>query len=46
MDRANAAAPSSPTIIDKDLKMNATWKTSLALDAKVPEDVDFSWEGI
>ena len=46
VDRANAAAPSSPTIIDKDLKMNATWKTSLALDAKLPYDIDFSLEGI
>ena len=46
VDRANAAAPSTPTIIDKDLKMNATWKTSLALDAKLPYDVDFSLEGI
>ena len=44
--REDAAAPSSPTIIDKDLKMNATWKTSLALDAKLPYDVDFSLEGI
>ena len=44
--REDAAAPSTPTIIDKDLKMNATWKTSLALDAKLPYDVDFSLEGI
>ena len=46
VNRDDAAAPSSPTIIDKDLKMNATWKTSLALDAKLPYDVDFSLEGI
>ena len=46
VNREDAAAPSSPTIIDKDLKMNATWKTSLALDAKLPYDVDFSLEGI
>ena len=45
-DRETAAAPASPTIIDKDLKMNATWKTSLALDAKLPGDIDFSLEGI
>ena len=44
--REDAAAPSTPTIIDKDLKMNATWKPSLALDAKLPYDVDFSLEGI
>ena len=46
VNREDAAAPSTPTIIDKDLKMNATWKTSLALDAKLPYDVDFSLEGI
>lgn len=46
VNREDAAAPSSPTIIDKNLKMNATWKTSLALDAKLPYDVDFSLEGI
>ena len=40
------AAPSNPTIIDTDLKMNSTWKTSLALDAKLPLDIDFSLEGI
>lgn len=46
VNREDAAAPSTPTIIDKDLKMNATWKTSLALDAKLPYDIDFSLEGI
>ena len=46
VDRDKAAAPSTATIIDKDLKMNATWKTSLAVDAKLPYDVDFSLEGI
>lgn len=44
--QASASAPSAPTIIDKDLKMNATWKTSLAFDAKLPYDIDFSLEGI
>ena len=43
---AKVTAPSTPTIIDKDLKMNATWKTSLAVDAKLPYDIDFSLEGI
>ena len=38
--------PGSPTIIDKDLKMPATWKTSLAFDAKLPGDIDFTLEGI
>ena len=46
VNREDAAAPSTPTIIDKDLKINATWKTSLALDAKLPYDIDFSLEGI
>lgn len=39
-------APSTPTIIDTDLKMPSTWKTSLAFDAKLPGDIDFSIEGI
>ena len=39
-------APQSPTIIDKDFKMNATWKTSLAVDIKLPYDINFSVEGI
>ena len=44
--REDAAAPSMPTIIDTKLKMNATWKTSLALDVKLPYDISFSVEGI
>lgn len=39
-------APKDPTIIDKDLKMPSTWKTSLALDMKLPGDVNFTLEGI
>ena len=46
VNRDEAEAPQTPTIIDKKLKMNATWKTSLALDAKLPYDIDFSLEGI
>ena len=42
----NPAPPSQPTIIDKNLKMNAVWKTSLALDAKLPYDIDFTLEGM
>lgn len=38
--------PSTPTIIDKDLKMPSTWKTSLAFDAKLPGDINFTLEGI
>ncbi len=39
-------APQSPTILSTDLKMPATWKSSLAFDAKLPGDVDFTLEGI
>ena len=39
-------APQSPTILSEDLKMPSTWKTSLAFDAKLPGDVDFTIEGI
>ena len=46
VNRDDAAAPSTPTIIDKNLKMNATWKTSLAIDTKLPYGIDFSLEGI
>ena len=42
----NPAAPSKPTIIDRNLKMNAVWKSSLALDAKLPYDIDFTLEGL
>ncbi len=45
-DPKTPVAPSSPTILDRDLKMPATWKTSLAFDAKLPGDVDFTLEGI
>ena len=38
--------PSSPTILSNDLRMPKTWKTSLALDAKLPGDIDFTIEGI
>lgn len=38
--------PKDPTIIDKDLKMPSTWKTSLALDMRLPGDVNFTLEGI
>ena len=39
-------APTSPTILSTDLKMPSTWKTSLAFDAKLPEDIDFTLEGV
>ena len=38
--------PSSPTILSEDLRMPKTWKASLALDAKLPGDIDFTLEGI
>ncbi len=40
------SVPASPTIIDRHLKMPATWKTSLAFDAKLPGNIDFTLEGI
>lgn len=43
---AGSVAPQTPTIIDRNLKMNAAWKSSLAFDAKLPYDIDFSIEGI
>lgn len=38
--------PSSVTLMAKDLKMPQTWKSSLALDVKLPADVLFSLEGV
>lgn len=38
------AANTQPTILDKKLKMPSTWKTSLALDLKLPGDVDLNIE--
>ncbi|MBO4905741.1 MAG: TonB-dependent receptor [Bacteroidaceae bacterium] len=38
--------PSSPTILSNDLRMPRTWKSSLAVDIKLPADVDFTLEGI
>lgn len=45
-DPKTPTAPSSPTILDTDLKMPAAWKSSLALDVKLPRDFDFTIEGI
>ena len=42
----NPAPPAQPTIIDRNLSMNAVWKTSLALDAKLPYGIDFTLEGM
>ena len=38
--------PAGPTILAEDLRMPKTWKTSLALDVKLPYDFDFTIEGI
>lgn len=42
----NLPAPQQTTIMDKHLKMPSTWKTSLALDMKLPGDVKLNIEGI
>lgn len=45
-DPKTPTAPSSPTILDTELKMPAVWKSSLALDVKLPRNYDFTVEGI
>ena len=39
-------APASPTILSENLTMPSTWKTSLAFDAQLPGDINFTLEGI
>lgn len=39
-------APASPTILSEGLSMPSTWKSSLAFDAKLPGDINFTIEGI
>ena len=39
-------APNSATILDKDLSMPMTWKSSLAFEANLPAGVKFNIEGI
>ena len=43
---SKTSIPGSATILSDDLRMPKTWKASLALDAKLPGDVDFTIEGI
>ena len=43
---SSTTIPGSPTILSEDLRMPKTWKMSLALDVKLPGDIDFSLEGI
>ena len=40
------AAPTGATIIDRELKMPTTWKTSLAIDMNLPGGIKGSIEGI
>ena len=40
------AAPTGATLIDKNLKMPTTWKTSLAVDVNLPGGIKGSIEGI
>ena len=42
----NLAAPTATTIMDKNLKMPSTWKSSLALDFELPGGIKGSVEGI
>ncbi len=44
--KSKVSIPSSATILSDNLRMPKTWKTSLALDAKLPGDIDFTIEGI
>ena len=43
---SSTSIPGSPTILSEDLRMPKTWKASLAFDAKLPYDIDFTVEGI
>ena len=43
---SSVSIPGGPTILSEDLRMPKTWKASLALDAKLPYDIDFTLEGI
>ncbi len=43
---SSTTIPSSPTILSDDLRMPRTWKSSLALDAHLPGEIDLTVEGI
>ena len=43
---ADLVAPQSTTIMDKNLKMTQTWKSSLAFDAELPGGIKATLEGI
>lgn len=42
----NLPAPQGATILDKDLKLPSTWKTSLALEGRLPGGIKATLEGI
>lgn len=44
--RQDAAAPTAATILDKHLRMPTTWKSSLALDARLPGGIKATLEGV
>ena len=44
--QSKISIPSSATILSDDLRMPKTWKTSLAVDAKLPGDIDLTVEAI
>lgn len=44
--KQDLAAPTSTTILAKDLRMPTSWKTSLAIDAKLPFGIKGTLEGI
>lgn len=43
---SQTSVPYGPTILGDDLRMPKTWKMSLAFDAKLPWNIDFTLEGI
>jgi len=45
-ESAELAAPSAATILDKNLKMPSSWKSSLGLDAKLPGGIKATLEGV
>lgn len=44
--RQGLPAPTSATILSKDLKMPTSWKSSLALDILIPGDIKATVEGV
>ena len=43
---ADLVAPTATTIMDKNLRMSQTWKSSLGFDITIPGDIKFTAEGI